>query len=178
MNDLSPKQQRESLLVALYDQTNGSMSESFETDLAAQSIGLEPDRASDLAVVLKNSGYIDTLTFGGTGFLSARGISEAERFKERVPDASGAPVAVLLTRSERADLEAFVTDLERAAIAEKLSGDDLLEYRADLETARAQAVSPRPKRNVVRVVVHRLVEFATQTGAAVTAAIVAKAIGL
>lgn len=174
MNNLNPKQQRETLLVALYDQVDGTNSGMFEVDLAAKTVGLDPERVIDLAIVLKNSGYIEVLSMGGVGTLSARGISEAERLKDRTADI----VAVTLTHAERADLEAFVGALTRAEIEQNLEGDDLAEYEADLKVAQAQANSPRPKRAAVRAVVRRLLEFASQTGANLAAAVIQRAAGL
>lgn len=158
MTSLTPKQQRQALLVALYDEKNGSTSTSFKTETVAESIRLDPARAGELVVVLKNGGYVEALTFGGTGFLIARGISEAERLKVARPVVPQSVIAVTLSNDERGVLEAFVGDLERAAVADQLVGDDLLEYQSDLISARAQSVSPRPKRTAVRVVVARLVE--------------------
>lgn len=94
--------------------------------------------------MLKNSGYIGSLTFGGSGSLTASGLREAERLKRsQTPrrDPTPAPVAVYLTVTERADLEAFGGALDRADVESKLTGDELLEFQADLDTARGSTRS-------------------------------------
>jgi hypothetical protein len=175
VENLTPKEQREALLVALYDQVGGSVSESFETTVTANAIGLADERASDHVITLKQSGLVDHLTFGGSGMLTARGVAEAERLKQAAAHVS---LAMVLSATERADLEAFVGALDRAEIQEALSGDDLLEFQAELDTARAQAKSPRPKRHTVRAAVARLIDFTLQTGANVAANLIAKVAGL
>jgi hypothetical protein len=177
VENLTPRQQREALLVALYDQAGGSVGEFFEAKVAAQSIGLDPDRAEDHVVTLKQGGLVDHLTMGGAGVLTARGVAEAERLKQHA-EQTAARLPLILGPSERADLEAFVGALDRAEIEQALHGDDLLEYKAELDTARAQARSPRPKRHIVRAAVARLIEFTVQTGANVAAIVIAKAAGL
>lgn len=174
MSNLTPKQQRESLLVGLYEAVHGSASEFFKTKEVAAAIGLEPEAADDQVIVLKQSGLVDHLTMGGSGVLTDRGIAEAERLQEQ----QAAPLSVVLTAAERADLEAFVGALRRSEIDDRLEGEDLAEYQADLRTAEAQVTSPRPKRAAVRAVVSRLVDFVGQTGAAVAATVIAKAVGM
>lgn len=85
---------------------------------------------------------------------------------------------VFLSIIERADLEAFVTALDRSDVEDNLTGVDLLEFKADLDTARAQAKSSKPKRAIVRAAVVRLVEFVAQTGSNIAANVLVKAAGL
>jgi hypothetical protein len=177
MDNVTPQQQREALLLALYDQAGGSTSQPFETTVAAKAIGLDEDRADEHVVVLKQSGLVDHLSMGGTGILTARGITEAERLKRQAEQAAAA-APVILTVVERGHLEAFLGALDRSGIEEQLSGSDLAEYQADVDTARAQLKSPKPKRSAVRAAVRQLVDFVKQTGANVAASVITNVVGL
>lgn len=86
MEHQTPQEQRETLLVALYDEVSGTTSKSFDIQSVGAAIGLEPHRAPELAVVLSNSGHIGSMTFGGTGMLTASGLIAAEQLKRNRPD--------------------------------------------------------------------------------------------
>ena len=83
------------------------MRQMFELEVAAKSIGLEPDRASDHITTLKEVGFVDRLTFGGTGMLTARALAEAERLT-RCAEQAAELAPLLLSVAERAHLETFV----------------------------------------------------------------------
>jgi hypothetical protein len=160
---------RARLLEALYDEAGGSLTATLNIRDVARSIGMDQATASDASLHLQRTGRLENMSMGGTGSLSVRAIEEVERRRaaRRQRSRSEAPATeavLIITHAERAAVEAAVSELDRAEVADSLVGEDFAEYDAERATVAAQLRSSRPKRPILRTALGRLVDFATQIG--------------
>lgn len=171
---------RTDYLLALYSKAGPSSMNMPRNSAVVQEIGIDASTGTEIARWLKQRGFIGKMTMGDHAMeLSPSGADEAERIirerRSRLEHASHS--LVILTPAELRRVEAAVGALEREAISDRLHGDDLAEYEADLATVQAQIRSPRPKREIVTTALKRLGVFAVQFGSGVAAGLVANALG-
>ena len=85
-------------------------------------------------------------------------------------------LTLVLTIDERGELEKTIQDIKKALETDKtLDRDTRASVDADLASLSAQLLSPKPSRQVVRVILHHLVALAENVAANV---ISAKLLGL
>jgi hypothetical protein len=174
---------RDELLYAMYDEAEGAVLAQVNPMTIAERLGMTHVQRDAALIYFKQHHWIDGLTFGGeSAWLTASGVDKVERdrrLQQRAPTPPVAPtVAVYLTVVEKQGVEELLTSLARDNVGERLDDDHVAEYEATRDLATMELRKENSERGLVKRLVSRLVDFAVQAGATISAEIIAKLTGL
>lgn len=150
------REQRRQFLIELYRQTDGNrLSRDAHFQSVAASVGVaNSDEAQALAHRVVDEGLADFPVMGGFMVLTPAGINVVETWLEEEEEdedaaASLSGVLVIVSAEEKAQLEPVLAEVRD--LAEALPDREAAaEVRAQLDSAHAQLLSPRPRRAVLR----------------------------
>jgi hypothetical protein len=165
---------RDAVLVALYRISNASTLVMASVEEIAIAANIAVDEAMPALEYLKDRDLVAFRAMGPMVALTPRGVDRAEDVMYPNVDTEG--LTLVLTIDERGELEKTIQDIKKALETDKtLDRDTRASVDADLASLSAQLLSPKPSRQVVRVILHHLVALAENVAANV---ISAKLLGL
>lgn len=152
--------QRMELLRKIYEAADGSTRRFVDVSEIRPSLGVDDRHIKRTVEWFADRGYIQDHTWGGNALrLTPAGVDEAERYIEQTSSDDGeplgviAPLLVLLTREQCAQVERATTALQRALDSGELDGQLPTVDRGELDQVLVvigeQQRSGRPRRGVV-----------------------------
>jgi hypothetical protein len=174
---------RDELLNALYDEAEGAILAQVNSTTIAERLGMTNAQCDAALSYFKEHRWIDGLTFGSqSAWLTASGVDKVERdrrLQRSAPTPPAAPaVTVYLTVVEKQAVEELLTSLARENVEERLDDDDVAEYEVTRNLATMELRKEDSERGLLKRLTSRLVDFAVQAGATISAEIIAKLSGL
>ena len=183
MDSLETKDaERSALLETFYDIVDGDSSQIVSIKLAGQKLGWDDDKLSKTAQWLSERGLLKWVAFDGSHSITPQGVDAVEDARRNAatqltPKSDSELVIVVLTIEERRSVEEVLSEIQREEIESKLSGDDLREFTADLNTIHEQVRSPKPKKEIVFAALRGIRNFCYSVGKGVAAAKISNMIG-
>jgi len=150
LNEMNENEQR--FLVQLHQRTQGSPSVQISLYEIGAGLGMNRDQSSRAAEDLMAFGFVEIRSLSGGISISEDGVREAEK---HVTDAGTKTAAklgnkALIDENGRDAVNAVLTKIKTMIPDMGLTFDLLEEVMADIKTAEAQMMSPRPKTPIVR----------------------------
>jgi hypothetical protein len=140
---------RDLMLMELYRETDGQPLRSSFPKKLAEAVGIPPEEVQQTSEALRGDGLVDNVSLAGDIELTNEGRRRAE---DLLAQESPLPLTVVLTIAERRELEPVLRELRLLLDGGEtvdLPTEDLADATAQLATAEAQMLSPRPRRAIV-----------------------------